>query len=109
MSAISTFKVGRVHLATSLQSNESAMEIDNHTYTTVLGSNCLPIHGFGRLVDVSEWDASAGSVEYPTIFGAILYDHPTSGKFYIPSGHPLPNFNNSLDMPDADSDVRSHN
>ena len=37
MSEIRIVKVGRFQLATSLQSNESAMEIDNHADTTVLG------------------------------------------------------------------------
>ena len=56
------------------------MEINNHTDTTMLVSNCLPIHDFGRLVDVSGWEASAGIVESLTISGAIEYDHPKSGQ-----------------------------
>ena len=62
MAAIPTIKVGRVQSATSLQSNESAMGIDNHTDTTVIGSNCVPIHDFGISVDVSGWEASSESV-----------------------------------------------
>ena len=34
-------------------------------------------------MDVSGWDMSAGSVEFPTIFGAIAYDNPISGKSYM--------------------------
>ena len=49
----------------------------------VLGSNFLPIHDFERLVDVSGWDGSAGSVECPTISGSTVYDHPISGKVYM--------------------------
>ena len=75
---ISKIKVERVQSTTSLQSNESAMEIDNHVDTIVLGSNCLPIHDFGRSVDVSGWDASEGSFEFPKISWAISYDHPTN-------------------------------
>ena len=56
-------KVGRVQSAKYLQSNESVMEIDNHTNTTVLGSNWLTIHDFGRSVDVSGWDTISMSVE----------------------------------------------
>ena len=56
-------KFGRGNLATSLQSNESAVEFENPVDTTVLGSNFLLIHDFGRLVDVSGWDKSSGSVE----------------------------------------------
>ena len=63
MAAIRTIKVEKFQAATYLQSNDSTMEIDDHADTTVLGSNFLPIHDFGRLVGVSGWDASAGSVE----------------------------------------------
>ena len=59
------------------------MEIHNHAYTTVLGLNCLPVHDFERFVDVSGWDASAASVECPTISGDISYNHPISGKVYM--------------------------
>ena len=83
MAAIPTIKVGRVQSATSLQSNESAMEIDNHADTTLLGSNFLPIHDFGRSADVSWWDASAESFECPTISGSISYDHPKIGQVYM--------------------------
>ena len=66
-------KVVKVQTGISLQSNESTTEIDNHADRTVLSSNCLPIHHFLRLVDVSGWDASAGSVKCPMISGAIAY------------------------------------
>ena len=59
------------------------MEIDNHADTTVLGRNCLSIHDYNRPVDVSGWDASQGSVECPTISGAVAYDHPITGQVYI--------------------------
>ena len=55
------------------------MKIDNHTDTTVLGSNRLPIHDFEILVDEYGWDASAGIVKCPTISGVISYYHPISG------------------------------
>ena len=83
MAKICTIKVGRIQSATSLQSNEYSMEINNHADTRLLGSNFLPIHYFGRLVDVSGWDVSAGSVEGPTISGAIAYDHLISGQVYM--------------------------
>ena len=83
MAAICTIKVGRVQSATSLHINDYAMEIDNHADTTVLGSNCLSIQNFGRSVDVAGWDASAGSIECPTIYGFIAYDNPISGKVYM--------------------------
>ena len=53
MLAIRTIKVGGVQSAISLQSNESAMESDNNADNTVVVSNCLTVHDFGRLVDVS--------------------------------------------------------
>ena len=62
MIEIRTIKVGRVQSATSLHNNESDMEIDNNADTPVLGSNLLPIHDFGRSVDVYGWDSSAGIV-----------------------------------------------
>ena len=83
MAEIFTIKVGRVQSATSLQSNESAIEIDNHADTKVLGSNFLPIHDFRKLAYVYGWYASAGSVKRPTISEAIAYDHPKSGKVYM--------------------------
>ena len=100
VAAIITIKVGRVQSATSLHSNDPIMEIENHADTTMLGSNCRPIHDFGTPVDISGWDPSAGSVECPTIYGSIEYDH---------LGRPPSNVNKSLDVPNADSDGGSHN
>ena len=51
--SICNIKVVRVDASTSSQSNESTLEIDNHTYTTVLDPNWLPVHYFEILVDVS--------------------------------------------------------
>ena len=82
MATICTIKVGQVEAATSSQSNDSTMEINNRADMTVLGSNFLPVNDFERSVDVFRWGASAGSVEYPTISEAILYDHLISGKVY---------------------------
>ena len=56
-------KVGQVEAATSSQSNESTMEIDNNVYTTVLGLNFLPVHYFEIPVDVFGCYANSGSVE----------------------------------------------
>ena len=81
--SIRTIKVGGVEVATSSKSNESTMEINNHTDTTVLGSNCLPVHDCEISVDVSGWDASAGSVECPIISGDIAYENPISGQVYM--------------------------
>ena len=83
MAAICTIKVGIVESATYSQSNYSTIQINNNADTTVLGSNCLPIHYFERLVYVSGWDASAGSVEWPIISGSIAYYHPISGQVYM--------------------------
>ena len=83
MAVIRTIKVVRVEASTSLQINESTMDIDNHKYMTMLGSNCLPIHYFERSVDVSKWDTSAGSVECPIISGGIEYYHLVLGKVYM--------------------------
>ena len=55
------------------------MAINNHAEATVLVSNFLPVHDFGILVDVSGWDASAGSVECSTISGVIAYYRLISG------------------------------
>ena len=59
------------------------METDNQADTIVSGSNFLPIHDFERSVDVSGWDASSGSIECPTIYWYIAYDHPISGQVYM--------------------------
>ena len=63
LAAIYNIKVGIVEAATYSQSNDSTTEIDNYADITVLGSNCLRIHDFEILVDVSGWDASAVIVE----------------------------------------------
>ena len=59
------------------------MDIDNHAYKTILGSNLLPIKDFQILVDLSGWDANSRSFECPTVYGEISYDHPISGKVYM--------------------------
>ena len=59
------------------------MEINNHTDTTVLVSNFLPVHYFEKSVDVSIWESSDGSVECLTISGAIAYDHLISGQVFM--------------------------
>ena len=78
LAAIRTVKIGQIVSAISPQINSiSTMEI-------VLGRNWLPIQNYNRPVDVSGcWDESQGSVECPTILGAVAYDHPVSGKTYI--------------------------
>ena len=83
MAAIRTIKVDQIEAVTFSQSNESTTEIDYHADTMVLVSNCLPVHDFERSVDVSGWDASAGSVECSTISGDIVYDHLISGQVYM--------------------------
>ena len=83
MTAIRTTKIGQVEAATSSQSNDSTMEIDNHVDTKVLCSNFLPVHDFDISVDKFGWDARARSVECPTISGSIAYDHPISEKVNI--------------------------
>ena len=83
MAEICTIKLERVEAATSSQSNESTMDINNHPDTAVLGSDCLPVHDLEILVDVPVCDASSGSVKCPTISGAIAYYHPISGQVYV--------------------------
>ena len=83
MAEICTINAGRVEAATSSQSNESTIEIDDCADMTVLRSNFLPIHNVEIYVDVSGWDASSGSVECPTISGDISYHYPISGQFYM--------------------------
>ena len=83
MSKNCTIKVGRVEESTLSQSHEFTMEINNHADTTALGSNCLPVHDFDKLVYVSVWDASAGNVECPTISGATEYEYPISGQVHM--------------------------
>ena len=83
LAEICTIKVGRFEPAISSHSNVSTMDIDNHADTTVLGSKFLQTHDFEILLDVSGWNASAGSVKCPTISGDISYAHPISGQVYI--------------------------
>ena len=83
MSAIRNIKVVRVEAATSIKINESTMETTNHADTKVLGSNCLPIHDFERLVVVSRWYTGARSFKCPTICGSIAYDQQISSKVYM--------------------------
>ena len=83
MAAIHTIKLESVEEATSSQNNKSTMEINNHLDTTVLILNFLPLHDFDISLDVSGWDASAGSFQCLNISGIIAYDHPNSGKVYM--------------------------
>ena len=83
MVVICNIEVGRFEAPTSSKINESTIEIDDHIDTTVLGSDCLPVHDFERSVDVSEWEASAEIVECPTFSRTIEYDYPISGKVCI--------------------------
>ena len=83
MAAIRNIKIGIVEAETSSQSDKYTMEIDNNADTAVVGLICLPVHYFERSVELSGWDASAGSVECPAIFGAIAYDHLISRKVYM--------------------------
>ena len=48
----------------------------------VLGSNCLPVYDFEKLVDVSIHDAISECDKFPTISGAISYDYPISVQVY---------------------------
>ena len=89
LAAICTIILGRVEAA---QSNESIIDINNHADTTVLGSNCLPIHNFEILVDVSGRNTSVVGVEFPTIYGATEYDHQISGQVYMLVYHQAMNF-----------------
>ena len=78
------------------------MDINNHADTTMLGSNCLSLHNFEILVDVSVLETSSGSVEWCTISGAISYDHPISGKVYMLVYHQVihcPRLENHLTCP----------
>jgi len=59
------------------------MDLDTHADNTVFGDCCLLIHDTGRKVDVSGFSTALGSIELPIISGAVVYDHPITGKVYI--------------------------
>ena len=92
MAKIHTNKAKRIESATSSHSNGSTTDIDINVHTTVLGSNCLPVHAFEISIYVSGQDASAGSVEGPTISGAVAYSYLVSGKVYMLVYHQVINF-----------------
>ena len=72
-------KLGQIAASTTLQNNESWMELDTHADTTVLGKSCLLIQDFNENLLVSGWNASVGSTECPTVTGVVAYDHPYTG------------------------------
>ena len=83
VAAVRSVKIGRIAASTSLQHNESWMELDTHADTTVLGKSCLIVQDFNKTVSVSGWNASAGSTECPTVTGVVAYDHPYTGITYM--------------------------
>ncbi len=76
-------KLGRISALTTLQNNESWMELDMHADTTVLGNSCLLIQDFNKNVSVLGLNASAGSTKRPTVTGVVAYDHPFTGITYM--------------------------
>jgi hypothetical protein len=62
---------------------EAMMDLDTHANNTVLGGSCLLIHDTGRKVDVLGFSTALGLMELPIVSGAVVYDHPTTGKVYI--------------------------
>ena len=83
VNAVRSVKLGRIASSTTLQNNESWMELDTHTDTTVLGKSGLLIQDFNNNVSVLGWNASVGSTECPTVTGVVAYDHPFTGITYM--------------------------
>jgi len=75
MSVATVGSVKLVHIpsSTTLQNNESWMELDMHADTTVLGKSCLLIQDFKKNVSVSGWNASVVSTKCPTVTGVVAF------------------------------------
>ena len=83
VATVRSVNLGRITASTTLQCNESWMELDAHADTTVLGKSCLLIQDFNKNVSVSGWNASVGSTKCPTVTGVVAYDHPYTGITYM--------------------------
>ena len=103
VATVRSVKLGRIAASTTLQCEESWMELDTHADTTVLGRGCLIIQDFNRVVSVSGWNAATGSTECPTVTGVVAYDHPYTRHLHacMASGDILGHNGESPSMPDA--------
>ncbi len=60
-----------------LESNyETALEVDSHANTCVLGCDALIILDYHQPVSVVGYDKSLGSKTYQTVSGVVAYDDP---------------------------------
>ena len=56
------------------------MELDSHADTSVLGKDALIFLDYNRPVIMEVYDPRLGSAEYRTIYGAVAYDDPQTGR-----------------------------
>ncbi len=61
---------------------ETALELDSHADTCVLGCDALILLDYDRPVIVEDYDPSLGTKTYTTVSGALAYDDPMTGKVY---------------------------
>jgi hypothetical protein len=59
---------------------ETALELDSHADTCVLGRDALIILDYNRPVSVVGYDESLGSKTYQTVSGVVAYDDPQTGR-----------------------------
>ena len=84
MAAIDTNRIDLIDAATSSRNKSlSTIKFDNHAAIILLGINCLPVHDFSRIVDVSGYNPKSRSVECPTISGDVAYDHIINAQLYM--------------------------
>ena len=64
-------------------SNKTALEIDNHADTYVIGKQALIIYDNERPVSVQAYDPSLGTQQYRTAYAVVGYKCLKSGETYL--------------------------
>ena len=72
--------VSRVN--TSININETSLELDSHADTCVVGNCCLIINDFDRPVTVYGYDKALGAKTYRTVSAVIEYIDPMNAQHY---------------------------
>ena len=66
----------------SVNINETSLELDSHADTCVVGRYCLIINDFDRPVTVYGYDRALGAKTYRTVSAVLEYIDPVTGQHY---------------------------
>ena len=67
----------------SINSDETRLELDSHVDTTVLVKGCLVVHDFDRPVNVTGYYPEGVSKNFRTVKVVLDYDHPKTVKTFF--------------------------